>query len=247
MKLDETTYKKYPFPVRIFISYVLLSIIGIVLLDVFAAFLIADGNFDDFFNGILTYGLYLLVYAVGVIIFGFVLGLLSGSKIYRGTGLYRFTMIVSILCPIAFVSVIAILKLTDTEYTFFNFLVFFLEFSIPLILNLFLHISTRRCKDCGLINTFKVETVKTDSLGKERKFHTEGGYYYNQKSTGRFVENNSVAPEAFNVEVTTRTYVPKTTVSDGVYEKKRTVTDYRCAVCGNVIKEVFDSETKIGD
>ena len=77
MKLDEATYKKYPFPVRILISYVLLSIIGIVLLDVFAAFLIADGNFEDFFNGILTYGLYLLVYAVGVIVFGFVLGLLA--------------------------------------------------------------------------------------------------------------------------------------------------------------------------
>lgn len=247
MKSSEPNYKKFPFPVRILISYVILSIVGVVLLDLLAVVLIKGDGLVGFFNTVLSFGLIVVAFVVVGVVLSLILGFLCGSKIYRGIGLYRFTTVTSILCPVGFIGTIALMKLTGMSYTFFNFVTLLLQFSVPPVLMLFMRVYTRRCDCCGLINTFKVSAVKTDNMGTERKFHTEGGYYYDQKSTGRFTENNSVAPETFNVEVTTRTYVPKTTVYDGKFEKKRTTTDYKCAVCGNVIREIKDTETKIGD
>ena len=88
-----------------------------------------------------------------------------------------------------------------------------------------------------------MQAVKTDSLGTEHKFHTEGGRYYNQKSTGHISTPSGRYAE---VEINTTQYVPKTTVYDGLYEKKRTTTDNKCAVCGNYISDTFISSTKIG-
>jgi hypothetical protein len=97
-----------------------------------------------------------------------------------------------------------------------------------------------------LINTYKVAAVKTDSLGGEHRFHTEGGYYRQQKNTGRIYKDGNTTSEAFDLEITTTQYVPKTTVYDGFFEKKRTITDFKCAVCGNVVKESYTTERKIG-
>ncbi len=246
MKSQEPTYKNFPFPIRILLSYIILSVAGMILLDMLAMYIIVTDSVKGFIDTVLSIGLMLVAYAAGTFVFSIVLGGLCGRKIYRGIGLYRFATIVSIACPVAFVGMIVFMNVTDMTYTFFNFVTLFLELAVPPALMWFLRIFTRRCDQCGLINTYKISAVKTDKLGREHKFHTEGGYYYEQKSTGRISEHTSVSPEVMDVEITTKQYVPKTTVYDGLYEKKRTTTSYRCAVCGNVMTETTTTETKIG-
>ena len=247
MKSQEPTYKKFPFPIRILLSYIILSVAGMVLLDMLSMFLIVTDSANGFLDTILSIGLMLVAYAAGMFVFAIILCGLCGRKIYRGIGLYRFATVVSIACPVVFVGMIVFMNATNMTYTFFNLVSLFFELAVPPALMWFLRLFTRRCSWCGLINTYKVSAVKTDNLGREHKFHTEGGYYYEQKSTGRISEHTSVAPEVMDVEITTTHYVPKTTVYDGLFEKKRTTTDYKCAVCGNIVKETTTTETKIGD
>ncbi|MBQ9084445.1 MAG: hypothetical protein IJY24_02195 [Clostridia bacterium] len=247
MKSQEPTYKKFPFPVRILLSYIILSVTGIVLLDMLSMFLIVTDSVDGFLNTFLSIGLMLIAYAAGMLVFAVILSALCGRKIYRGIGLYRFTTVVSIACPIAFIGMIVFMNATNMTYSFFNIATLFFELAVPPVLMWYLRMFTRRCSWCGLINTYKVTAVRTDDLGREHKFHTEGGYYYEQKSTGRISEQTSVAPEVMDVEITTTQYVPKTTVYDGIFERKRTTTDFRCAVCGNIVKETTTTETRIGD
>lgn len=247
MKSQEPVYKKFPFPIRILLSYIILSVAGIVLLDMLSMFLIVTDSANGFWNTILSTALMTVAYAAGMFVFAIILCGLCGRKIYRGIGLYRFATIISIASPVVFVGMIVFMNATNMTYTFFNLATLFFELAVPPVLMCFLRLFTRRCSWCGLINTYKVSNVKTDNLGREHKFHTEGGYYYEQKSTGRISEHTSAAPEVMEVEITTAHYVPKTTVYDGLFEKKRTTTDYKCAVCGNIEKKTITTETKIGD
>ena len=112
---------------------------------------------------------------------------------------------------------------------------------------LFLRMFTQKCDCCGLINTYKVSAVNTENAGQQHKFHTEGGYSYEQKSKGQIFATTDAGPGLLDVEITTTHYVPKTTVYDGLFQKKRITTSYKCAVCGNVIKAIKTTETKIGD
>lgn len=246
MKSREPTYKKFPFPIRILLSYVILSVAGMILLDMLSMYLIVTDSINGF-DLLLSIALMVVVFIVGWFVLGAILCALCGKKIYRGIGLYRIATISSILSPIVFLGLIVFMKSTNMTYSFFNIVTLFLECAVLPAMLLPLRLFTRRCSWCGLINTYKVSGIKTDILGREHKFHTEGGYYYEQKSTGRISETTSVAPEVMDVEITTTHYVPKTTVYDGLFEKKRTTTDYKCAVCGNIVKETTTTETKIGD
>ena len=228
---------------RILVAFLVLSVAEIVALDLLASYIIATDSLGGFFEKLFALVLMVVAYVVATLVFAFILCLFCGRKIYRGIGLYNFTTVISILCPVAFVIAAIVMSVSEAEYIFFNYATVFIELCAPPMLAFFMRTMTRRCDKCGLINTYKVVAVKTDSLGTEHKFHTEGGRYYNQKSTGHISTPSGRYAE---VEINTTQYVPKTTVYDGLYEKKRTTTDNKCAVCGNYISDTFISSTKIG-
>lgn len=246
MKSHEPTYKNFPFPVRILLSYIILSVAGMILLDMLSMFLIVKGLTKGL-GLLLSIGLMVIAFAVGWFVLSIILGFLCGEKIYRGISLYRFTTLSSILSSAVFIGLIVFMKSTNMPHSFFNLVTLFLECAVLPAMTKSLKSFTQRCSWCGLINTYKVSAITTDNLGREHKFHTEGGYFYDQKSTGRISEATTAIPEVMDINITTKTYVPKTTVYDGLFEKKRTTTDYKCAVCGNIVKETTTTETKIGD
>ncbi len=248
MKSSLKNYKEYSFPLRFLISYIIVTVIGIVLMDMFATWLIISDATIGFFDAILSILFTLVVYIIGNAILGGLLGLLcSGKKAYRGIGLYNFTMVVSVISFIVFVGMIVLLNLTKTSFDFFNIVVLLLECGLPICMMGFLRLNTHRCDNCGLIKTMNNWHTQTESLGKRVKYHTEGGYYKDVTTTGKATEVGSLTPETFDVTMTTRQYVPKTTVRDGQFEKRRTTTNYTCCVCGNVMKSVFENEHKIGN
>lgn len=246
MQSQKPNYLSFPFPIRILVSYVLLTVVGVVLMDMLTTYLILTDSVSGLVNSVLSIGLLIIAFLVGWLVLTFAVFFLAGSKIYRGIGLYRFMTVISILCPIAFIGTVVVINLANTPCTSVNYVCLFLEFAVAPALMVSIRMATRCCDRCGLINTFKVEAVKTNSLGTEHKFHTEGGYYQKQKTTGKLSRLSHAGPEVIDVELTTNTYVPKTTVYDGQFEKKKTVTDYKCAVCGNIISETRVTETKVG-
>lgn len=248
MKSSLKNYKEYPFPIRFLLAYLAVSIVGVILLDMFAMWLITEDAMSGFFDMILSVLIILLVFIVGMAILCWILMLLcAGGKIYRGIGLYHFMTVIAILCPILFIGMIIYLQVADMTYTFFNFVTLFLECCVPVCIMICLRLLTHRCNDCGLINTMNNSSTKTESLGKSVKYHNEGGYYKDITTTGKAMEQGSLTPEIFDVTMTTRQYIPKTTVRDGEFEKTRSTTKYKCCVCGNIMTSVFESERKIGD
>lgn len=242
MKLKAFDYKKYPFPKRIFWSYAIFLLAGIILLDIFAVFLIKKDATDGFIGTVISIVLTLAAFIVIWIVFALIFCALQGNKIYRGIELHLFAVISCILSPIAFIGIIAFINKAKTDYSLFNITTLFLECAVPFAMLTVLKQSAPLCKRCGLINTYSILKIQTEDLGKEHKFHNEGGYYYGQKSTGRIFGSDS---ETMNVEINTTHYVPKTAVYDGLFEKKRTTKDYKCSVCGNIKTEVETTETKV--
>ncbi len=248
MKSSLNNYKEYAFPVRFLISYIIVSAIGIFLIDLFAAWLIISDATNGFFGTLLSVLFALVAYIVEIAVLGGILGLLcAGKKVYRGIGLYNFALAISLICPIVFVGMIILLNLTKTDFTFFNLVILLLECGFPICMMGFLRLNTHRCDNCGLIKTMNHWHTQTESLEKRVKYHNEGGYYKDVTTTGKATEVGSLTPETFDVTMTTRQYVPKTTVRDGQFEKRRTTTSYTCCVCGNIMKNVFENEHKIGD
>ena len=54
MKSSISNYKSYPFPIRLTISYVILSILGMCLLDMLSAYLIVVFGVKGFFDTIIA-------------------------------------------------------------------------------------------------------------------------------------------------------------------------------------------------
>ena len=183
-----------------------------------------------FLYTLLSVGLMLIAYVIIAALL--ILGLygLCGKKIYRGIGLHRFATSIAILSPLIFIGAVIFINVTAVPHPFFMSVVLFLEFTIPPILTFCLKKFTRRCKQCGLINTYKTSNIKTENLGKEHKFHTEEGYRHMWKTADSVLIQD----------------VPPTTVYDGLFEKKRITTDYRCTVCENIVVETEETETKVG-
>ncbi|MBQ8424524.1 MAG: hypothetical protein IJX17_00700 [Clostridia bacterium] len=241
--LSKEEYKKYPFPTRILLAYIILSILGIFLLDQLATLIIMKTDYSKGFTFRIDKDPYInYIYLIGgyiieLIIFSFIFAYFCGNKTYRGTGLYNFTTTISLLSPIILAVIIFLLDSKNIKYTFFNLVSLILESSLPIFFKYFINKMTNRCFKCGLINTFVLKDTKVDSLGKQHKFHNEGGYSYEKKTTG-YVSD-------IPVEVNTTHYVPETTVYDGLYEKKRTTEFYKCIECGYIKKKTTETETKI--
>lgn len=225
MKLEKQEYKKYPFPVRILISYILISIIGIFLLNSLSTYLIQSGSVEGILETILSIGLIVLAYIVIMAISAFILSRLCGKKIYRGIGLYRTTLIIAIFSPIFFIATIVVFNKVGINYTFFNFITLLFEFAVFPIMTFFLRIFTRLCVSCGVINSFKINETKVDNLGSEHKYHTETTWAGDYDGHSWFVDEE---------------------IYDGLFEKKRTTTRYCCSVCGRIKYETTESETKVG-
>ncbi|MBE5742293.1 MAG: hypothetical protein E7360_03105 [Clostridiales bacterium] len=245
MKSKKLTYKDYPLPIRIAVAYVVLCLVGIVAYDWLATQVLALGveGFADIFVGVIVM---LIAFIVEWAILTLILKPFCGKKIYRGIGLYRATIIISIFGIVGFIGMIVYLKIANIEYHFLNFSILLLEGLMPLAMTVSLRFFTRRCNCCGLINTFKHHGGQARSLGKERKYHNEGGYYKEVKTTGT-IERPWYNGGNMKIEASTKQYVPQTKVSDGVFEKVQRTINYRCSVCGNVVAKTYTTENKISD
>ncbi|MBE5731379.1 MAG: hypothetical protein E7350_05495, partial [Clostridiales bacterium] len=218
MKSKEPTYKDYSFPFSILLAYLFLSVAGIVLLDI-CSMIFMTSNDDE--GG---FGVMILIYPAVIFVFYLIMRILCSlkrKKVYRGVGLYRTATLISIACLFIFVAMIVFMNLTNMRITFCNIGVLIFELSVPPILMWVLRKFTRRCRKCGLMNTYEKKHIEHENLGREHKFHTEEGYYIDEN-----------------------TYVPKTTVYDGLYEITRFTTTYKCAVCGDTYEETKRYETK---
>ncbi len=245
IKSSLSNYKEYPIPIRFYLTYIILVFIGVALIDLVATYLIKIG-IEDFLDLILGFALLLVGFAICVIILAFVTGLFCiGKKIYRGIGIYIFMTVTSCLSPIFFIGCLIVFPKIGIEISFFNGATLFLQCLMPVCVMFFMRLNLHRCDRCGLIKTLNNFSSQTESLDKRVKYHNEGGYYVNNKSSGSITGTNMQG--LYNVNINTRQYVPKTTVRDGEFERKRYTTTYECGVCGNRMKDVFVSETKIGD
>ncbi|MBQ7373934.1 MAG: hypothetical protein IJW64_05170 [Clostridia bacterium] len=157
----------------------------------------------------------------------------KAKKTYRGIGFIYCLNTILFCFPI--VLVVAIITLTSLEINLnlFNFVWLFAEFSIPLIIALFIKKELKNkfhfCLNCGLINSFSVISYDTKDLGTTHKFHNEGGYTEIWKASDGVIINT----------------VPTTAVYDGEFERTRTTIGYKCVVCGNEVENVNTTETKI--
>ncbi len=237
-------YKKYPFPVRFLITYAVITVVAIVGLDLFASWRISMG-IRNMIGPVM--GLFMVFFVVGGLLSASQFYLITGKKIYRGIGIYRLLIVVCIVSILFFAGLIAFLRWRDIPYTAFQFFTLLCECLLPIYTMSFFRIATQRCHRCGLIMTMNGGTTKTESLGKKVKYHTEGGYYEDVTTTAQIREQNSVAPEVYDTTFTTKQYIPKTTVRDGVYERQRSTSSKKCCVCGNKVYHTYERDVRIGD
>ncbi len=245
MKSSLNNYKQYPLPIRFCLSYPIIIAIGAVLVDLVAIWLTSMGV-DGFLDLILGLGLLLVGFVITLVVLLFVTQLFCmGKKIYRGIGMYNFMTVVSCLSPVFFVGSLIVFPKIGIEMSFFKGVTLFLQCLMPVCVMFIMRLGLHRCDSCGLIKTMNNFSRQTESLGKRVKYHNEGGYYVNNASSGTIMGTNMQG--SYNVNINSRQYVPKTTVRDGEFEKKRYTTTYKCGVCGNRMKDVFERETKIND
>ena len=226
MKSNLSNYKKYPFPTRILVSYIILSVVAMVLLNVIANYVITSNPNKDFFEKILEFPFLIIAYLVEMLISSFILIALCGSKTYRGIGLYYIINSAFIVCPILFVGAIMYLNNANITYTFYNLVTLFLSLTIAPALTCVVKTSVKRCNQCGLINSFKWDSANTESKGLNRRYHNE------VKWVGDYGGVNYFADDV---------------VSDGVFEKKVTTTKSVCHACGNLTSESITKEIKVSD
>lgn len=260
---QKSEYGQYPFPWRIFIAYIVLSIIGIALIDTWSWFIKnylnwmlknSDSIFEDIFTDVLIIAIFI---AIPYLLCCFCLVKLlklfcSEKKIYSTDVLHYRMKIVLVICAAVFVIIAAIMViisiLSDTSYRLLSYVILFAECAFPVIMTNFLwsFVNDRTCYHCGLMNTYVYQKTEYESLGTERKWHTEGGYYENETTSGTISRYGDITPSN-NFEYTTRRYVPKTSVTDGVFEKEKTDKYYKCCVCGFDYVKSSVGEHKISD
>ena len=241
------TQKKYPFPVRIFLTYLLGGIGGILILNILARIIYSPE--DSFFRRVID--LIIILFVFGVVV-GLVISLCGSDKkkIYKGTALHLFATSMAVLSPIAFIGRLWVWHVSsEPGFTIFEFVSLILQFSVFPTLKYYLCKEVRRCPRCGLINTLR-RTGKDVTTKDERKFHNEGGHYIDvdAKTTGN-AWARSVDGESFDININTkmRQYVPKTVVTDGVYRTTHTSTFYRCCVCKREVEDYDVSIARVGD
>lgn len=216
MVLSKAEHKKHPFPLRIFLTYLILLIAGMALLDVFSMFLIQEDATDGFIATVLSMVLMLAAFFAGWFVFAIVFWVVQGKKIYRGLGLHRVAAIACVLFTFAFIGLFTFMKMTNGAYTLFHVWTLLLECAVPFAMLVLVKQFTPICPKCGLANTYKLSKIETDDLGRDHKFHNEGGYQQRwMTSVGMMIQD-----------------VPTRAVYDGLFERKKTTKSYICCVCG---------------
>ncbi len=238
--MNKTTYKRYPFPMRVLIGYIVACVLVGGLMYFFGVLLDNDALItpltvsmeEHVMDTIIAVIIYLVAFVVIAGLSGLIVASFGKNKKYRSIGLYRFINVSAVLFGVAFV-VIVVLLWGKENYTFFHFVKFFFTCGAPIFLSIFLQLRLERCKRCGLLNTFTDGSIQTENVGKYHKFHTEGGY----------TEDCTARVAGYTVEY--GRYIPKTTVYDGQYEKTRETTCLKCCVCSNIVKYTVDYEEKV--
>lgn len=239
LKITKEEYKKYPFPIGILLYYLISSAVSVALLELIAFFIVDFGIVDYSVKGIgglldkvLGIAIYLFVGAVvGIFSCALFSSKANAKKVYRGMGIMRFLIMCYVLCPLLFVALLFLLNYLNITVTFFKVVTLLVEFAIPFAsaLNIKKEIENELflCPDCGLINSFTYTGGKLEDLGTKHKFHNEGGYTH-------FWDHGRVIQE-----------VPRTTVYDGEFEKKRTTNNYCCSVCGHIKTIIKTTEKRV--
>ncbi len=242
MKSSLSNYKEYPFPWRYVIVCVIMSIVGIVLVDFYTVWAVKEikGTLDVLLGIPIT----LIVFAVAMIILLLIMKLLCmGKKTFRGIGLYQMIKVIKILCAVALVVGIVLLILVFKKSSIFNYLGLILQCLVPFLFVESLRYNKWLCYCCGLLNTQVPINSTSESLGTHVKYHNEGGYYTDVETTGSISGNGFYK----DVRLSSKHYVPKTTVRDGEFEKEVITTTYQCRVCGDISSSSYKRETKVGD
>ena len=199
---------------------------------------------EQWLGALFCIAMMLIPFGIIWFIFTKIIKISHGKKIYRVIGLYKIMTIISILSFVVFVGIIVFMKIANVPYLVFNFFTLLMQCAVPLIFMISIRRILNSCKCCGHINTFKLLSYESHSLGIAPKFHTEGGYYKNVTTTGT-IDRPWYEGGSMNVDVTTQQYIPETTVYDGMYETKSYYSTYKCTVCGNIVTESGSSEYKI--
>ena len=248
MKTRIKNYKEYPFPTAVFVSYIILSSIGFLTLFFLGLFLNKRliekvGNKADLIlNGILYFFIMIAVFVVLKIVLSLILDKLCGRTIYRGIGLYRFLTAIALLCPLIFVAIIVNLNVNHISHTFFSTVSLLIELAFPFLLTFTVRGYVERCPGCGLINTFRCISVQKQDLGVHNLYHNEGGYSYNSSGSGRITASDG---SHLDVSTNRRVYVPKTMVSDGLYQINRHTSTHVCNACKYTKTYTYNSKSRI--
>ena len=91
------------------------------------------------------------------------------------------------------------------------------------------------------MNTMTFIGEDVEDRGTHSKFHNEGGEYKDIKTSGRLCGDNYDS-----VSFTTRQYIPKTMVYDGLYKHEHKTQHYRCSHCNCIWDTESDTETRVG-
>ena len=233
---EKKSYKDYPFPTGLLIVYLIFIAGGVFLSELLFSFIFSWGYVKGFFDGLIVFAIMLVGFGIICFVFNllfmFISSFVEPSGIYKGLGLKKFAKVINGISIVAFIVMTVVLYLIS-EPSMLNIGCLLLEFAFPIVMYVFLVknvLSDNYCEYCGLVNSYSITNYTTEDLGREHKFHNEGGHY---ETTGNYHIGRY------------KYYVPKTTVYDGIYEKKRTNSEKTCKVCGHVKRNSYETETKV--
>ena len=226
-------YKDYPLPIVSFIGYLVFAVLSVFLLISLGNYLIiSDELFDTsgfkiFYNSVFLSIAAFILLGVSLFLSCFI----SNMKECRGKGLMRLLIIISFLIPITYIAFRIYVYQNELYFLDFQMITFTITTIMVFAFSLLKTILFNNCicAECGLMNTFILESSQTTDNGIKHKFHNEGGYTRSSTST----VNACVDGSEVSGTITTEEYVPKTTVYDGTFRSYTTNREYRCSHCGN--------------
>lgn len=242
-------YKEYDYPYVATISYTIASIIGSFLayrlVGIFNKEILA-GYETDFLVSLITLLLFLVPVLIGVCVISKILPL--NTELCRGLGFHAYMIWFDVGYILLFIIFILLQKYAlGNPLTFFGVTSTAIVFLVPSLLNFALN-GIREdeigcCITCGIMGAYDHEKENEVDLGTNPKFHNEGGYYEDSEVKTSFSANNN--DYSGDARTTFRTYVPKTTVYDGLYNKKKIKWRHTCCVCGRYYFTTEEKETRV--
>ena len=247
IEMKRKEYKDYPLPIASFVGYVLFAVLSIYLLISFGNYLIiSDELFDAsgfklFYNTVFISIAAIILLAVSLFLSFFI----SSSKQCRGKGYLILMITMCILIPITYLVFRIYVDHNDIYFLEFQMITFTVTTIMVFVYSIIktLELKGSYCMECGLMNTFRLQSSDTTDHGIKQKFHTEGGYTKTSTSTVRTgIYENGIESIA---NVTSEQYIPKTTVYDGTFKTYTTENEYRCSHCGHIKTSSYMYEKRI--